>query len=85
MKIAYIAWLDAYHLEGRQPIEVTKEDGFIILTAGILLRNDKNSVAVSRDLYSNGDIEDPIVIPRSYIKEIKVFETSKKHKKRFKS
>ncbi len=73
IKIAVVKWLDACHHHDDVNIEMIN-GGIVLLSAGILLRDLPDYVAIALDYSQQGDYRDVAVIPRPYIKNIKIVE-----------
>jgi len=85
VKVAYVKWLDAYHIPGRCSISDLEAPGHIVESAGLLVRNDKKSVAIMRDWHTSESQEPaelPLVIPKVYVLKFESFEIGKKRRKK---
>lgn len=80
-EVAVIKWLDAFKQTGEVAHQDIRRGGMWILTAGIVISNDKESISVCADYDENADYRDITTIPKKYIKRLKIIKVPVKELK----
>ena len=80
IKIAVIQWLDARkHTEATEIDQIT--GGLLLISAGVLVKDETDFMAIANDAGNDGYYRDVTVIPREYIKQVKIVRVSLTPKK----
>jgi len=70
-KIVLVQWLDAR--KHTDEVEIEKVTGGVLLiSAGLLVKDEPNFIAIAADIGEDGYYRDVMAIPREYIKKMKV-------------
>jgi hypothetical protein len=70
--VGYVLWADA--MMDRKQTHVPEHRAYTMLTAGILVKNDKKGVTVAQDMSEEGSLREVMFIPRQNVQYVKILE-----------
>lgn len=70
--LAYVTWIDPQsHVGWFNLDEVSEMRAATVQSTGLLVRESKGYIALTTSICDNGDVADPLVIPKKLIVKIK--------------